>query len=181
MRRSFILGLVITLACCGCSRTPPPPPAPKITPEVSARQAIEMYDANQDGKIDAREVLECPGLADARERIDSNKDGAIDAQEIAARINYWINSGTITIDGSAEVYRNGAPFLICQGKTNDLGEAYVSGVMGVGLYPGIYRIRISKREGGTETLPAKFNSETELGIEISDDIFRPTGIIRIEL
>ncbi len=157
-----------------------------------------MYDANQDGKIDAREVLECPGLADARERIDSNKDGAIDAQEIAARINYWINSGTITIDGSAEVYRNGAPlagaevifvpeeflgpdFLICQGKTNDLGEAYVSGVMGVGLYPGIYRIRISKREGGTETLPAKFNSETELGIEISDDIFRPTGIIRIEL
>ena len=36
-----------------------------------------------------------------------------------------------------------------------------------GIYTGLYRIRISKLVNGKETLPARYNTETELGREVA--------------
>jgi len=38
-----------------------------------------------------------------------------------------------------------------------------------GIYLGLYRVEISKKEDGRETIPAKFNSETTLAIEAAPD------------
>jgi len=49
-----------------------------------------------------------------------------------------------------------------------------------GLYLGFYRVRVSKNKGGKELIPAKYNTETELGAEIADDI-ADCGMIEFNL
>jgi len=44
---------------------------------------------------------------------------------------------------------------------------------GVGL--GLYRVRISKKVDGQETIPARYNTETELGVEVAQDNGNLTG------
>ena len=39
-----------------------------------------------------------------------------------------------------------------------------------GIYVGLYRVRISKKVDGKETLPARYNTATELGREIAANI-----------
>jgi hypothetical protein len=38
-----------------------------------------------------------------------------------------------------------------------------------GVHFGLYKVRISKLSNGQETLPARYNTETELGQEVSYD------------
>jgi hypothetical protein len=38
-----------------------------------------------------------------------------------------------------------------------------------GLQPGLYRVRVSLKKAGQETIPAKYNTETTLGQEIAPD------------
>jgi hypothetical protein len=39
-----------------------------------------------------------------------------------------------------------------------------------GVYLGLYRVKVSKQVGGRETIPARYNSQTELGCEVATDI-----------
>ena len=38
------------------------------------------------------------------------------------------------------------------------------------IYVGLYKVRISKKVNGRETLPARYNTQTELGREVATQI-----------
>jgi hypothetical protein len=42
---------------------------------------------------------------------------------------------------------------------------------GSGVRLGFYRIQVSKLENGKEIVPPRYNSQTEIGIEVSSDLF----------
>jgi len=183
----FVLGLVC--AGSGCSCRPAPPKAPDLNPAAMGAAALAEYDANADGVLDAKELEKCPPLKLALKRFDANGDGKISADEIAARVRSWMNSGTtivtggthVTLDGKALAGATvtfepekflGPAFKTCTGKTDEFGNASVSGqdAQFPGLYLGLYRVKISKVVDGKETLPAKYNTATVLAHEAATDI-----------
>ncbi|MDO4629193.1 MAG: hypothetical protein Q4C70_08425 [Planctomycetia bacterium] len=110
-KSSFILSCIISgiffAELSGCGR--PAPTAPEIEPEVMAKKALELYDANGDGKISGDELDKTPALAFSLKEMDTDKDRALSAAEIQSRLEAWQNSG-ITLT---------APAFVCKikGKT----------------------------------------------------------------
>jgi hypothetical protein len=58
---------------------------PSIDPAQNAAKAMELYDANDDGKLAKDELRDCPSLAVAMQRIDRDSDDAIAADELVSR------------------------------------------------------------------------------------------------
>ncbi len=65
----------------------------------------------------------------------------------------------------------GPGYHTCQGKTSPEGTAtlFSENTPLPGAYLGLYRMQILPAEGG-QSLPARFNSESTLGLEIADDL-----------
>ncbi len=63
-------------------------------------------------------------------------------------------------------------FVPCKGVTDQSGDAYVEGPdpQYPGIYLGLYRVKVSKVVGGRETIPSRYNTETELGFEATNDV-----------
>jgi hypothetical protein len=149
--------------------------AKDLMPEDVARRAMDLYDANKDGKIDLQEAEKCPALQSAAPRIDANKDNAISADEIAARFREYQSQSdllplTVRVErgksplSNAEVILEPEPFmgedlLSFKGVSDALGTVALKGegfdLPGVPL--GLYRVRISG--------PA----DAELGCEVAED------------
>ena len=188
---SLVIGLSLTVAGCssGPSRTLPP----EIDADAAAQQAIATYDANGDGVISGKELDKCPSIKDAFEHYDIKHDGKITAAAIAARIREWQESklGTtapkvrVLLDGQplegATVTFEPEPFLgphvaTASGQTATNGAVLLTiaadsgnpqSERKPGVHCGLYKVRISKQVDGRETIPARFNSNTELGAEIA--------------
>lgn len=196
-----MVAILLTLVClAGCSGKPKPPPSSGVDPQAAGAKALADFDANKDGKLSEEELKKCPGLKSAIKRVDKDGDGQLSAEEIAGRIQSWLNSGTIvmeaathvTLDGrdleAADVSFEPEPFLVgnfhsAKGVTNKIGQVMfqTSTEFGYpGLYLGFYRVRVSKNTGGKELIPAKYNTETELGAEVADDI-ADRGMIEFNL
>jgi len=172
----------------GCSRFPPPPERPRLDPDEASRQAMSEYDANGDGKIDAAELKKSPPLLEALDMTDADKDGAISVKELCDRMELWTSSPTIVETQSTTVTLDGRPLAeatVTYEPEKFMGQAFqpTSGVTDAtgtvsipgqdpkypGLYLGVYRVRISKKVDGKETLPARYNTETELAKEVAPD------------
>jgi hypothetical protein len=157
-----------------------------VDPVAVSNAAIEQYDKSGDGLLDKTELVACPALA--REVRDESKDSKLSAEEIGAQIKsmFGQNAGvtplscTVILDGSplsgATVKFVPESFLgpeipEATGVTNSAGSA------DLGISPdklpkalrrhhvlraGIYRVEITHP---TRTIPAKYNTETELGFE----------------
>jgi len=186
-----------TLWCgCSCSRAPD---APDLDPGDAGRDALAKYDANADDLLDEDELKACPSLLSAFDRIDADGDGRLAAAEIADRIESWQDSGTILMDVAVQIILDGKPlsdatvdFLPeeflgpglkpCRGTTDAGGSAALTGSREElsGIHLGFYRVGISKKVDGKETVPAKFNTDTELGREIAADV-PSAGIIAFDL
>ena len=182
MMRPVFLSLVLCLAGCGSGA---PPPVLPDAPDASApRRAMEMYDANKDGSLDAKELEKVPGLKAALKQVDTNHDGKISEQEIAERIKSWADSQVGRMPVMCRVTHNGRPLAGANvvfvperflgdklqsgsGTTSAMGFANISCPCAAdsrvhGLSPGFYRVEITK-EG--EKIPAQYNAETTLGAE----------------
>ena len=186
----FWLVVVLLAIAAGCSGKPAAPPKSGVDPQAAGAKAIADYDANKDGRLSEEELKKCPGLASAVKRVDKDKDGQLSAEEIAGRIQSWLNSGTIVMDAATEITLDGQalegaavsfepePFLgggfhVAQGTTNKVGQVMFTTNTEFGfpgLYLGFYRVRVTKNAGSKELIPAKYNTETELGCEVADDI-----------
>jgi hypothetical protein len=162
-------------------------PVPPLDPQAVAQQALEQYDTNKDGAIAGAELDACPGLKSSLEVIDTNKDGRITADEIAARITQYKEdkaalfglSGHVTLDGRP---LEGATVTLMPEKFMGTGvkpARCVSDAKGECAFvveghefksvanPGVYRIEVSKKDsGGQESIPARYNAKTTLGVEI---------------
>lgn len=87
----LLAGLVLTGAGCDDGRVRPP----RIDAKKAGRLAIEMFDANKDGKLTGKELDKCPGLKAACTRsamapatVDPAGTG-VTAEMITERIIAW--------------------------------------------------------------------------------------------
>jgi hypothetical protein len=194
-RRWAVCAVALTLlSTASCSYGPSRVMPPSIDPGGAAAEAIELYDADGDGFIAGAELDKAPGLKAAMATLDTDKDGKVSADEIQARIEFW--QGTqfgaylvecnVTLNGQpledAIVTFDPEPFLADEIQAGE-GISSFSGIAyptipkekrdtadtPPGVRLGFYRVRISKVVNGKETVPAKYNSESTIGQQISPD------------
>ncbi len=192
MRRfhRLLLPLLAAALVAGCSG-PSGPKLPELVPNDVARRATQQYDKNHDGTIDAEELKASPPLLEAMATMDVNRAGSLNEAKIAERVRKWLNGETVVFKPMVLVTLDGQPL---EGATVTfepeafMGPAYkptsaVTDKAGTclppgddrqfpGLHPGLYRVRISKQVNGQETIPARYNTATELAREIADDLPR---------
>ena len=173
----------------GCSSTPPAPPRFQIDPQAAAQEAIKLYDTNGDGKLDAEELKASPPLEELLKNVkakDPSHPDCLTAADISQRVDEWLKapatlrtarvtvllddkplSGT-TVEFEPEPFM-GHSYHKHQGQTNEGGGAVLDAEMSgyPGIYVGLYRVRISKKVNGKESLPERYNAKSVLGIEFS--------------
>ena len=190
-RYLLLPALLVALAGCG---GPEALPLPSYDPSGSAAKAMEFYDTNSDGVVDGEELENAPGLKAAIKNLDQDNDGKVTRQEIEDRVEAWDKMGIgvtmfhsrFILDGKplgdAEIIFEPDGFLgdvvqATKGET-DMGgnilpkvpkEKRPTPTSPPGMQAGIYKIRVSKIVNGKETIPAKYNTETTLGQEVSRD------------
>jgi hypothetical protein len=185
----FLTAVSFLWVLAGCSSEPPVKYyAPTIDPAAAGKAALEEYDQNKDGKLEKAELEKAPALLLALKRLDLNGDQALSADEIAQRVKHWQTkeSGrrlmriTITHNGEpladAEVKLVPEKFLepgleSAAGKTDSGGMVSPCGKMTSpddlrGSGPGFFRVEITK---AGENIPARYNTETTLGLDTSVD------------
>jgi hypothetical protein len=174
----------------GCYR---PPDGHRDFPFDSVRdadKAMELYDANHDGKISDDELDAVPGLKASLALLKTDSKNGVTSEQLAERIKSWNDSRIGRTTLAVTVKRNGQPLMDAMVKfipekflSEDLPEAATAttdkdGIAMIslptipdsdlppGVPPGIYRVEITKTG---EDIPAKYNTATELGQEISMD------------
>lgn len=196
MRHRLALGSVVVVCVTlgmtgGCENRAERVHPPAIDASAAGRDAIAHYDANQDGAISGEELEEAPALKAALKQLDTDGNRQLIAGEITARIVQWqksrlglttvrcmvrldgkpLSDATVTLAPERFLGPNVQP---ATGKTDASGAASLSvasppepGLLGVA--PGFYRVEISKKAGAMETVPAKYNTQTTLGLEVALD------------
>jgi hypothetical protein len=180
--------LLLFVSClAGCSRAPERVHPISIDASEAGLAAIEEYDVDGDGRIGADELKRAPSLRAAMANLDTDSDGAVSAEEVAARIRRWQEAKVGLIAGvSCQVIYKGQPlagatvmfepegFLgdsvkACAGTTSKEGRAGLRIPDAPHKIPGgspaFYRIKITSPH---VEIPAKYNTQTILGCEISD-------------
>ena len=170
----------------GCGNSGPPPVVPDLPDASAASKAMELYDTNHDGFLDAKELEKAPGLKAAIKQVDTNHDGKISEQEIADRIKSWADSqiGRMPVALPRDAQRQAAGGREGGLRAGEVPGRHASVRLGnhrrnglaispapmpadptvQGLSPGFYRVEITK-DG--ENIPAKYNTETTLGAEVA--------------
>jgi hypothetical protein len=171
-----------------------------VDSEAAAAKAIEIYDANDDGAVDGKELAKCPGLLVKRSSYDADGNDTLSQSEIEAGIERLLGKGTggtqlnclVIYQGqplaNAEVVLEPEPYLgdqvqAAKGVTNGAGATqlaippeylpdHLQRIKAV--HYGTFKIRITHP---TTAIPAKYNTETELGYET--EVGNP--FIRLEL
>lgn len=186
--------LVSASLIVGCSGGPSALVAPRIDGGDAGKKALELFDKDGDGFIAGAELDATPGIKAALETIDLDKDGKVTAEEISQRVDAWAATGTGLTTLSGVVKLNGRPLpgatvtfdpepFLADYLKPAVGETNADGVVSVtipkenrvppdappGLHLGLYRVRVSKKSGDAESIPAKYNVETTLGQQVSPD------------
>ena len=183
--------LVLLVPACfllGCGGQPAVVSTMEWDAEGSAKLAMQQFDTDGDGYLVADELQQCPAFVEALPRMDADGNGVLIESEVRNRILHLQNSPVKIIQGAVRVLMDGRPLVgatvtltpekfmgdsvsTVSGLTDDSGVAYLSGHNSdfPGIYLGYYRVAVSKIDGGTETIPAKYNTETTLGYEATDD------------
>jgi hypothetical protein len=190
--------LNIAAALIGCSGRPSRVAVPDWDPPGIVERAMTELDANDDGRLDAEELREAPGLAAGMRHIDEDGDGAITAAELESRLEriaedklalrgrmYRLTHRGRPITG-ADVRFEPEPFLggvieTASGASDDRGVVHpTAGVEGLyGLRTGFYRMHVET----VPPLPASLGPEVVVGVEVglrSDDD-DPYGTIDLPL
>ncbi len=191
LRGSTALFAVLA-ACSGCGGGPSALPVPSYDPVGGASKAMELYDKDGDGIVDEEELKAAPGLRAAMATLDTNQDGKVSGEEVGDRLQAWENAQIGLMMFSCDVLLNGKPLhdATITLDPDSFLEGTIQQAVGTtslagsarpkipkenrptpdsppGLQAGIYKVRISKMVSGKETIPARYNTETILGQEVS--------------
>ena len=177
--RRFLALLLLTSLFLGCGGKPSVAP-PKFNANASADKAMELFDSDGDGILNESELEASPGLKAGLGTIDDDGDGKISREEIKSRVDKFVESktGALPVEFrfskggkpivDAEVVFDPEPFLEgviepATGKTDGRGMGTLRcSAVPIGVQQGFYRVRITDGK-----LPAKYNTETELGADVS--------------
>jgi hypothetical protein len=196
----YLLVLAMLAVSVGCPHTPARIYPPSINASAAGAKAIEMYDANKDGKLSGAELDKCPGLKAAVSKVDPGNEG-VTADAITNRIKAWQNSRLGRMSLACTVTRNGKGFegaevkfvpekflgdsmIVATGKTDQNGMVMISVPPSgqredpPGVPPGFYRVEIPKPG---LNVPPKYNTETTLGQEVANDAVGIMEGIRFDL
>jgi hypothetical protein len=159
-----------------------------VDPVVASKAAMEQYDKDGDGLLDKTELKGCPALLRELRVYDQSKDEKLDAEEIGSQIAEMYARGfgltslncNVNLDGSplsgATVKFIPETFLGPEIKEAS-GVTNANGATSLGISPdelpkeirraklmrvGIYRVEVTHP---TKKIPARYNTETELGFE----------------
>jgi hypothetical protein len=174
----------------GCSDRPSAVELPSVDASDVAAYAMEHYDTDQDGAINAAEMAaNCPPLATALASYDADNNGQLSAQEIEERTDRLYGASAAHISVECTVTWSGRPLRgatvkfrpvemlessikPAQGVTNDSGVARIAmptdqlpdDLKDVPLMlPGLYYVEITHPSA---SVPARYNTETRLGFEV---------------
>lgn len=196
-RRAPLQAAALSLAAAtltSCNSGPARIGQPYIDASGAGSAAMEEYDTNGDGVVNGDELEKAPGLKAALPRLDTNGDKGVSADEVAERVQAWKEMKTglasvrchVTLDGKplvgATVVFEPESFLgeeikTATGTTNQFGDAAPTlppedrpapNLPG-GVHFGLFKVRVSKLANGQESIPAKYNTQTILGQEVSYD------------
>jgi hypothetical protein len=160
---------------------------PEISPRQGANQALADYDANKDGALDAKELDKCPALKAGMARVDKDRDGRLTADELADRLAFLQGQGSLSAVTLEVLLDNrplvgatvtlvpekfmGATYKPATAVTGKDGSAAlrIEGDADDAIPLGYYRIEVSKKDGGQEQVPARYNTQTTLGHEVAPD------------
>jgi hypothetical protein len=191
-RLAGVLGLLGVACLAGCSDVPKAPPWPDLSASAAAKAAIARYDTNGDGKLDAKELEQSPPLKSMLATIKAQHpehDNSLTADDIAGRVRAWLDGGmtlgcpTIRLLTDAAPLKDAVVTLVPEpwlgssyktptGTTDDNGVARLTPSVASypGIYVGAYRVTVSKKVNGQETVPPRYNEKTELGLEVAEDV-----------
>jgi len=176
--------LILAAGCSSSSTTPEVHSQASYDPDALTAAAFAEYDRDKNGTLEKAEIDACPALKGAITGIDTNRDGKISTDELRARYASYAAANTATVSVVVTVTLDGAPLpdatvlfvpekfmesIIKEtsGKTGADGtiSTFTSdGKQFVGIQPGMYRVRVT-HEGG-KVIPAKYNTQTTLGVEV---------------
>jgi hypothetical protein len=201
----FVCGIVSGLLA-GCSSQPARVNPVQIDASDASSAAMEMYDKDGDSALGGVELDAAPGLKKNVAKYDANSDGKIGRDEISQRISSWgseklaLMGATyiVTLDGQAlegatvtlvpEGYM-GENVKPASGVTGPTGLARLShedeflpktanGRPISGVFGGTYKIQVTHP---SRSIPAKYNTATEIGEEIAPDINPNDAPMRLAL
>jgi hypothetical protein len=188
-RNCSIALIVPAMACLGCTHRASVPKL-SFNAAQAANAALAEYDADHDGALAGTELAACPAIKDSLSSFDKNGDGRVDADELKSRFQVWLDSPTRLLRLLCVVKLDGQPLsgatitftpeefladalLPGEGGTGETGIAGVSiktednpsgPPQPTGMRLGLYRVSVTHP---SIKIPAKYNSETTLGAEIS--------------
>jgi hypothetical protein len=207
MRMSFAIRppvvslLMLWTATAGCSGRPGRVAAPDVDADAAAELAMNEYDRNSDGQLDADELKASPPLVAALPTYDGDGSGSLSQAEIAAGIKLWSERGvgamalpfTVRLDGrpleGADVKLIPAAFLgDAVMPASGMADSTGSGSLAIReedkpsnvprnlpvVQPGLYSVEITHP---SRSVPAKFNTSTTLGLETSVAGQNPAGVL----
>ncbi len=192
----FIVPFMLAmLAIAGCSSGPARVEQAAINASYAAKQAIQQYDTNSDGKVAGDELEHAPGLKAALATTDKNHDGAITADELTARIEEWqatrvglttfgfaatldgrpLEGAIVTFEPEAFLGDEIQPAvattdMLGTGGPSIAKENRPTPTTPPGVSLGIYKVKFSKIVDGQETIPPIYNENTIFGIEVAPDV-----------
>jgi hypothetical protein len=153
---------------------------PAINAATAGRTALEQFDGDNDGKLRGAELDKCPALKSVAGELDPKSQG-VTAEMIENTIKHWQEAKIGRVARFVcSVRRNGKPLVGAkvkfvpesfqgtnvpgaEGTTTERGLASVGipDAKPEGIALGFYRVEITKDGDG---MPAKYNTETTLGI-----------------
>lgn len=172
--------LAASIGCGGRDDAPISPPS--YDSDAMAKAAIVQLDKNVSGTIEGPELDACPGLKAALTFIDTNDDGKLTTEELKTRFDAYRTAGAVgynirvSLDGAPlpdatltltpEEFMGGvlSKATAKTGPDGTVNKYTVNGSETPGIPSGVYRIAVTK-DGAN--IPAKYNTETTVGCEIS--------------
>ena len=188
----------ITIICSACG--PPRVKLPPLDPADAGRQAMATFDTDGDGSLSNGELTQCPGLSSSMATVDKDKDGQVTEAEIRERLEEHRATGVALTSINCMVYLDGRPLegasirfvpegfqgegiQMAVGETGRGGSTTLAipGAELPGIHCGFYRVEISRKNAAdNEGLPAKYNSESVLGQEVTQRVPRE-GVASFQL
>jgi len=192
------MALLVVLAAC--SRGPGALRPPHIDASAAAAEVMKSLDRDGDGKLSRAEWAASPEIAAIAANYDKNSDGFLESAELVSGFEAWQKTGVGVRSVPFRVTLNGSPLAGATVRlvpADFLGNAVKpasaqTGQSGGGqlamaaedrpknapnmplVQPGIYRVEITHP---SVKIPAKYNTETTLGIEITSASPGPEGAI----